>query len=163
MIRARGGAALLCAITVLAAGSASALDLHRYWDDRCAECHGHSATFARQRLSVADGKLIGTSHRTGLDVFLANHHTNAELAPRLIAMLAAQATTAPVYAAKCAGCHETAAQLARQSLMLKGEDVVIKTSGRPVADLLKRHGKLTPAEAAAMVETLKRVVREVGG
>lgn len=150
-------------LSVLAAGSASALDLHRYWDDRCAECHGHSATFARQQLSVVDGKLVGKSHRTGLDAFVANHHTNAELAPQLIAMLAAQTTTAPLYAAKCAGCHETAAQLARESLALKGEDVVIKTSGRPVADLLKRHGKLTPAEAATMVETLKRIVREVGG
>jgi hypothetical protein len=163
MIRALRGAAVVCAITLLAAGSASALDLHRYWDDRCAECHGHSATFARQRLSVVDGKLTGKSHRTGLDAFLANHHTNAELAPQLMAMLAAQATTAPVYAAKCAGCHETAAQLARESLSLKGEEVVLKTSGRPVADLLKRHGKLTPAEAATMVETLKRIVREVGG
>ena len=147
----------------LAVGSASALDLHRYWDDRCAECHGHSAAFARQQLSVVDGKLAGKSHRTGLDTFLANHHTNSELAPQLIAMLAAQVSTVPVYAAKCAGCHETAAQLARDSLALKGEVVVLKTSGRPVADLLKRHGKLTPAEAAAMVETLKRIVREVGG
>jgi len=150
-------------LSVLAAGSASALDLHRYWDDRCAECHGHSATFARQQLSVVDGKLVGKSHRTGLDTFVANHHTNAELAPQLIAMLAAQATTVPLYVAKCAGCHETAAQLARESLALKGEAVVIKTSARPVADLLKRHGKLTPAEAATMVETLKRIVREVGG
>lgn len=73
MIQVRGrSAALACAFMLLAAGSASALDLHRYWDDRCAECHGHSASFARQRLSVVDGKLAATSHRTGLDAFLAS-------------------------------------------------------------------------------------------
>lgn len=156
-------AVIACVLIIGAVHPASGLDLHRYWDDRCAECHGHSAAFARKHLRVVDGKLAGKSHRSGIEGFLANHHANAELAPQLIAMLTAQATTVPVYAAKCAGCHETAAQLARGSLALKGEDVVVKSSGIPVAELLKRHGKLTPPEATEMVETLKRIVREVGG
>lgn len=145
------------------ASSAQPIDLHAYWEDRCSDCHGHAASFARQRLTVENGQLTGRWRDVTFVTFLMNHHANAEIAPRLLAMLTAQATAEPLYAEKCAGCHQSAAALARASLALQDGQLVVTGSGRAVADLLKRHGKLSPAEAQSMVETLKRVLGEVGG
>lgn len=163
MLKAPILACVALAAVAVSAATAQPIDLHAYWDDRCSECHGHSAAFARQRLTIENGQLIGRWREVTFVAFLENHHGHAELAPRLLAMLTAQATTEPLYAEKCAKCHQSAASLARASLAVQDGRLVVKGSGMSVADLLKRHGKLSPAEAASMVETLKRVLGEVGG
>ena len=38
---------LVCALG--AAAAVSGADLHRLWDDRCQQCHGHAGEFARER------------------------------------------------------------------------------------------------------------------
>ena len=63
---------LLCAPTAIAAPGGT--DLHRMWDDRCAECHGHSGDFARKYLSVSGSKLLGLHHRDDLKSFIGNHY-----------------------------------------------------------------------------------------
>lgn len=55
-------------------GAASAIDLHAYWENHCAECHGHAGAFARERLQVHEGRLV-SNHRGGaLERFLSSHH-----------------------------------------------------------------------------------------
>ena len=34
-------------LLVSTAAGARGIDLHALWDDRCADCHGHSAEFSR--------------------------------------------------------------------------------------------------------------------
>ena len=53
---------------------AAGVDLHRMWDDRCFECHGHAAEFARRSLSVSSGELQGRHHIHDLRRFMRNHY-----------------------------------------------------------------------------------------
>ena len=63
----------------------------------------------------------------------------------------------------CAGCHDSAAALARRSLLMQGAILTGKINQRPVADFLRRHGGLAATEVAPMVTTLRRVLAETGG
>ena len=150
---------------VLTLGAASAAttdrDLHDYWDARCASCHGHAGQFARKFLRVENGKLIGTHHRDNLAAFLRNHYLTPDLYEPAMAMLKAQAASAPLFNNKCSGCHDTAAEFARKSLEIKSGVLTGRASGKPVIEYLKKHGKVTPEEAAALVQTLTRVLGEV--
>ena len=136
-------------------------DLHDYWDGRCASCHGHAAQFARKFLRVEDGKLVGTHHKDTLEAFLEHHYLTPDLHQPVVAMLKAQATTVPVFASKCGGCQGTAADFARQSLSIQQRTLVGKKTGKPVADYLKQHGGVSPAEAKSVTEVLQRLVGEV--
>jgi hypothetical protein len=146
-------------LPLLLAGSASAVDLHQFWESRCQDCHGHAGDFARRTLSVNDGVLVGR-HNTDLKRFLAVHEAGTEQAGPLYAMLLAQAQTKPVFQQKCASCHGTAADFARASLLERDGVVVGRDNGRPIADFLKRHGKLTSDEVPVVVESLTRVLKE---
>ena len=148
---------------MLAPGSAVAADrdLHDYWDARCASCHGHAGQFARKFLRVENGKLIGTHHRDNLATFMRNHHLTPDLYEPAMAMLKAQASSPPLFNSKCSGCHDTAAEFARKSLEIKKGVLTGRASGKPVIEYLKKHGKVTPEEAASLVQTLTRVLGEV--
>jgi hypothetical protein len=146
----------------LAAGTANALDLHRFWEDRCLECHGHAGTFAREYLSVEDGKLVGRHHKADLKVFLSQHRMGPEQAEAIHAMLLAQASTAPLFEKKCASCHGTAADFVKSSLVTRDAVVVGRDNQLPIAAFLKKHGKLSTDELPLMLETLARVMTEVG-
>jgi len=141
----------------------SATDLHAYWDTRCRECHGDAAAFARSTLRIESGRLVGRHHTEGLATFLRNHYLADDLVAPVLQMLQAQATTAPLFKEKCAGCHGNAAAFARESLEMRGGVLIGRTSQRPVRDYLQRHGKLDPSQVAPMVATLERVLGEVGG
>lgn len=147
----------------LTGAAAPTRDLHDYWHTRCKECHGDSAEFARSTLGVEGGRLTGVQHRTDMAVFLRNHYLADELLEPVSAMLVAQVTTPPDFKAKCGSCHATAAEFARKSLALRAGVLVGLPSGMPVADKLRGHGGLSADEAATMVNTLKRVLAEVGG
>ncbi len=154
---------LLASVAVVgtAASFAADRDLHAYWDGRCASCHGHAAQFARKFLRVESGRLIGTHHKDGVEAFLAHHYLTAELHAPVVSMLKAQVQSPPVFAAKCAGCHGTAADFARASLRLEKDVLIGKRSGKPVVDYLKTHGGVNANEAATVVESLRRLVTEV--
>lgn len=148
---------------VLACTSASiAVDLHQFWDGRCSECHGHAGAFARSHLTIRDGQLIGR-HNADLKQFLARHESGAAQADGVYTMLLAQVQTKPIFQQKCTGCHDTAAEFARTSLVLRDGVVVGQQNGKPIAEFLKRHGKLAPDEVPEIVESLTRVLGEVGG
>ena len=152
-------------ITLLAAlcvcgSSANAIDLHRLWDDRCVDCHGHAGEFARQHLKVVDGELVGR-HQTDLRRFLGNHYLGSNEAGAVYAMLQAQAGTEAQFAQRCSGCHQRAADFARQSLTFRGEELVGLGTGQSVAAFLRQHRGLTAEEATFFTDLLQRVRREV--
>lgn len=144
-------------------GMAGAVDLHHFWDQRCAECHGHAGPFARRHMKVENGRLVGTHHRDDLATFMGQHQMGPELVAPIQAMLLAQVTTPPVFQQKCASCHGTAADFARASLTVRNGVLTGRENGMPVADFLRRHGRLTEAERPVMVDSLNRVLGEVGG
>jgi mono/diheme cytochrome c family protein len=147
----------------LAAGAPTDQDLHAYWDNRCATCHGHAGAFARRTLRVEQGLLLGKHHEqaTALQLFLNNHYLTPDLVAPVTAMLAAQAATEPLFNQHCAGCHGTAASFARQALGWRDGALTSKKTGRALEATLRTHGGLTPADAAAVATTLERVKREV--
>ena len=153
--------ALLPAAPALA--SPSGVDLHAYWDSSCKDCHGHAGDFARRTLATADGSLQGRHHRTGLSQFLKQHYLADSLVVPVTEMLIAQVSASPVFSSRCAGCHGTAAEFARRSLVVKEGVLTGRRSDRPVVGYLESHGGLAPAERPVMIDTLERVLREVGG
>ena len=72
-------------------------------------------------------------------------------------------TAKKIYFERCAGCHGTAAEFARRSLVVKEGVLTGRRSDRPVVGYLESHGGLAPAERPVMIDTLERVLREVGG
>jgi bacterioferritin-associated ferredoxin len=152
---------LTVASLVVAALPARAVDLHAYWDQRCGTCHGHAAQFARQFLTVKDGKLQGRHHVDDLVRFLPNHYLPADMVAPVTAMLLAQVTTEPRFKAQCGRCHETAAALARKSLALRNGILVNRKTGKPTSEFLNGHARLDLADVPFFVDVLTRVTREV--
>jgi hypothetical protein len=159
----RPAAAMLVLLALAASSpdSRAQVDLHAYWDQRCKDCHGHAADFARRTLKLENGRLLGAHHRENLDVFLRNHYLNDELVKPVMAMLAAQLTTTPLFREHCVRCHGNASQFARQSLALREGVLVGLPSGRKVADTLASHGGASAADVPLLVENLRRMREEV--
>lgn len=141
---------------------AQTADLHAFWDSRCANCHRHAGEFSRNHFKLKDGRLVGRNPARDICAYLIGHGAGETRAAPVCAMLTAQAETPSLFKNNCASCHETAADLARTGLVqsdggaLKGKD-----NGRDIAEFLTTHGKLEAGEVAIVVETLKRVYREV--
>ena len=150
------------AVLSLWMGPAWSTDLHRLWDDRCAECHGHAAEFARQRLKLADGRLVGSRATRDLEVFLGNHYLAADETAAVYAMLVAQVESEPRFQKSCSGCHQSAAQFARQSLVVRNGVLTGRKTGQPVDVFLQQHRNLTAADAEFFQTLLDRVATEVG-
>ena len=144
------------AVTATAAG----LDLPWLWDDRCAECHGHSGDFAR-RLVRVDGELR-VRHPVGdMREFLRHHYPVGREVDALYQMLKAQAATLPRFKTECAPCHGSAAALARARLVVHGGEVVSAVDGTAVAPLLRRHFGIAAGDVPFFSAQLERVAREV--
>lgn len=157
----------LCAALCLLAGPAPAwpagVDLHAYWDSRCASCHGDAGDFARRTLRVEGGQLLGRHQGARLERFLRQHYAADALVPRLMAMLEAQVESEPLFREQCRRCHGPASAFARQSLLWRDGMLIGREGGRPVQQTLRRHGGLDADAAARMLRTLVRVLDEVGG
>jgi hypothetical protein len=145
---------------LMAASAASALDLHAFWDQRCRECHGHAAAFARQFLTVSEGELRGRHPAGDLRLFLRHHGVPPADVEAVYAMLLAQASSEPEFAPRCSGCHGTAAAFARSALAFR-DNRLVGREGRPVEEFLPGHMGLTAEEAARFSTLLTRVEREV--
>ncbi len=144
-------------------GTAYCADLHRLWDDRCIECHGHAAEFARQHLTIAgNGRLQGSRPTRDMKLFLRNHFLSLQEVDAVYAMLLAQAAASPKFKETCAGCHQSAAEFVRDSLFLRSGVLYGRKSGQPVAAFLQHHRDLSAADAAFFAAVLTRVAGEVG-
>ena len=81
------------------------------------------------------------------------------LAP--LAALIGDPARANMLGALMSGLALTASELARTSLIEVDGIIVGKTSKRPIAQFLLRHGRLEAAEIPIVIESLKRVLAEV--
>lgn len=149
------------AAALLSAAAAQALDLHRLWEDRCGECHGHAGDFARTHLSVAGDRLQGHRPERDLRLFLGNHYLADSEVEAVYAMLLAQAAGQGRFKARCGGCHAAAADLVRDRLVLRDGVLTGRDSGRPVGDFMTRHGGLGADEVPFFVDLLTRIHDEI--
>lgn len=161
MLRLSAAGALALCLTALQ-HTAHAIDLHAFWDNRCAECHSHAADFARTHLRRDGDRLSGSRPTRDLLGFLGTHESGGEHAGAIYRMLLAQVTTPPLFQQKCAGCHGTAASYARAALVLDNGIARTRDDRRAVVDVLARHGKVTPEEARTIADSLARVLTEIG-
>ena len=155
------GIVLLGACALFAAASARAVDLHRLWDNRCGECHGHSGEFARKYLQVDGGALQGRHHKFNLRQFLDSHYPPPRQVDALYQMLMAQAATPPRFAELCAECHVSAADFMRQSLFLEQGVLTIRRNGQPVLTFMQSHRDLGEDDRRFFMRQLVRVAHEV--
>lgn len=146
----------------LAVAAADGIDLHAYWDSRCAACHGDAGDFARRTLTVADGRLQGRHHRDDLERFLRQHHTADELVQPVLDMLRAQHESLPLFRERCTRCHGRASDFVRGELAWREGLLVSRAAAQPVAPLLQRHGGLADDERLPLLRSLERIAGEVG-
>jgi len=148
-------------LAIPAAVQASGIDLHWLWHDRCAVCHGHSGDFARKFLSVSSGELQGWHHVHDLRHFLHTHYLAGHEVDEVYNMLLAQANTPPRFQDECTGCHDSAAELVRDSLELRDGVLYSRNTGHPVRRFLEHHQALNPDDVAFFINALTRVAHEV--
>jgi len=142
---------------------AAATDLHWLWDDRCAECHGHSADFARGFLSITDNRLVGRHQLRDLRLFLGNHYTPKRNVDAIYDMLQAQLQTAPRYREECSACHDTAAEFMREAMLLQSGVLLSRATRQPIDELMQSHRRLDPQSIEFFLRLLRRVANEVYG
>jgi len=140
---------------------AAATDLHWLWDDRCAECHGHSAEFARKYLTADKNQLQGRHHVQDLQLFLGNHYTPQRDVDAVYDMLLAQVKTAPRYRDECSTCHGGAAAFIRVAIALHEGTLLSRATNRPIVEFMQSHRGLGPDDIEFFVELLNRVAAEV--
>jgi mono/diheme cytochrome c family protein len=157
----KAGALWLIATLATPAFAGAGMDLHKLWDDRCFECHGHAGDFARKYLSVTGGELQGRHHVDDLRRFLGNHYLGNHEVDAVYDMLLAQASRQARFKNECSGCHGVAATFVRNSLDLYEGVVYGRDSSLPIRMFLAYHRGLSPADVDFYVELLTRVAREI--
>lgn len=155
------GAVLITLLLPVSKGLASGIDLHWLWDNQCAECHGHSAEFARKFLKVTNGQLQGSHHVQGLRNFMRSHYTSNNEVDAVYEMLLAQALTEPRFKQECSNCHGSAASFVRQSVVLQSEDLLSRKSRQPIRKFLQQHRQLDTNDVNFFMSLLYRLAREV--
>ena len=153
---------LLCSFSNISLGATEQVDLHALWDDRCAECHGHSAEFARRFLQISDGRLQGRHHVDNLQLFISRHYSTPAQAAAIYAMLQAQVATPPLFRQHCSRCHDSAASLVRNTAILRDGVLFSRHSGQPMQQFLSNHRNLTAEEIDFYHRLLTRVAAETG-
>ena len=156
-----GRICLMAAMLVVPVRDSVSTDLHRMWDDRCFECHGHSAEFARRSLSVSGNQLQGRHHVDDLRLFLSNHYLAVSETDAVYEMLLAQASGFARFKDDCRKCHKTAADFARRSLEFRDGVLYGRESGQPVRKFLGHHRGLSRDDAEFFEGVLTRVGNEV--
>jgi hypothetical protein len=149
------------AVLVTPAVGATGIDLHRLWDDRCFECHGHAGEFARRTLSVSSGELQGRHHVHDLRRFMYNHYLAGSEVDAVYSMLLAQASKQARFKEECSNCHDTAATFVRRSLELRDGVLYSRKLGLPVPRFLEHHRELDTDDIGFYTELLTRVAHEV--
>ena len=153
----------ICLVTILMSPMAGAagIDLHWLWDDRCAECHGHSGNFSRMFLNDSNGELQGRHHVNDLRQFMQNHYLIDSEVDAVYNMLLAQTGSDARFKKACSSCHISAVNLVRNSLVLRESQLFGRESGRPVHLFLNNHMGLSPDDVNFFTNLLRRVANEV--
>jgi len=152
---------LIATLMLVTNFSTAGTDLHWLWDNRCAECHGHSADFSRQFLQISDGQLQGAHPTRDLKLFLRNHYSPDREVDAIYSMLLAQVTTAPRFKAECSNCHDSASQFIRNSIVLQHGELISRESGVSVREFMQTHRRLKQDDIEFFMNLLARVADEV--
>ncbi len=136
-------------------------DLHKLWDSKCVTCHGHSAKFSREFLKIVDGQLQGRLFKNDFRLFLHNHYLAGKELDSIYSMLLAQASIVPRFKQECSGCHQSAAEFVRKSLILKNGVLHSNKLEISVSDYLISHRGLKAEDVEFFVKQLTRVANEV--
>lgn len=136
-------------------------DLHKLWDSNCVICHGHSAEFSREFLTVSDGQLKGRLFSNDLRLFLHNHYLAGKEVDSVYAMLLAEASTVPRFQKECSRCHQSAAEFVREALILKDGLLFSDQLEISVSNFLTTHRRLNAEDIEFFMEQLTRIANEV--
>jgi mono/diheme cytochrome c family protein len=139
------------------AAAAGSSDPHALFEQQCGACHGHAGQLARDALVVVGGQLRTRSSNLELGQFLRRHSRSLseEGAAVLQDMFLRQIEFGGLFQERCRICHDRASQLARKELIIEGDRLRGRYSGRDIREFLLGHGRLTPEEA----ETVDRMLR----
>ncbi len=154
-------AVLMAALLLTAKAGATGIDLHWLWDDRCAECHGHSAEFARKFLQVTNDRLEGRHPVRDFRLFLRNHYLSASEVDAVYEMLLAQVRTAPRFKHECSNCHGQASTFVRRTMLLQKGVLLSRGSKQSIRQFMDGHRGLSPDDVEFFVNLLTRVAGEV--
>ena len=161
-LRLRALRLVICLLLLMpAAAGARGIDLHALWDDRCAECHGHSGEFSRKYLKITGGLLQGRHHVLDLRAFLEHHYPPAGQVEAIYQMLLAQTYTPPRFSEECGGCHGRASDFLRQSIVLKNGELTLEKSGTAVLQFLQNHQQLSRDDIEFYMGLFTRLAYEI--
>jgi cytochrome c5 len=156
-------AALTLAFAVLSiasgATSAQTLDPHVLYEERCAGCHApHAGEFVPDNLARRGDQIVGRDSGKELRPFLAGGHGRLEPleVDVMVAHLAAILEAGGLFREQCLICHDRAVVLARRELVLRGNRLVGRYSGRDIPVFLENHGRLNDSEIAIVLRMLER-------
>lgn len=155
-------AAVLIGVLLLTTrAGATGMDLHWLWDNRCAECHGHSAEFARKFLQVKNDRLQGRHHDENFRLFLRNHYVSTNEVDAVYEMLLAQVRTEPRFKRECGNCHGQASTFVRRAMLLQNGVLISRESRQPIRRFMADHRGLQADDIEFFVNLLTRVAGEV--
>ncbi len=160
----KSGIALILTIVALMLphpGWSRGIDLHALWDDRCAECHGHSGEFARKYLQITGGLLQGRHHVLDLHRFLQHHYPPDGQVDAIYQMLLAQTSAPPRFSEECSTCHRTAGEFLRASIDLNDGELIIRKSGASVRQFMQNHRNLTHDDIRFYMALFTRLSGEI--
>ena len=119
-------------------------------------CHEHAGDFAREKLTIEAGDVVGRQSGKPVLTTLASHFdrlSEAEAGP-IVDMFRRQILSDELYQAKCRFCHDPAKNLAPQTLILQDGQFIGRYSERFIEDLLGYHGRLQGDEQKMVLDML---------
>ena len=134
-------------------------DYHSRFHALCGGCHAHSGPFARGRLAIVDGQLVGRATGRPVERFLRRHPgglSTAEIA-LFRDVMQRQVEAGSLFQDKCAICHGRAVELAAANLGISEGELRIRYNGETVRDFLTDHGRLDDRE----IEIVHRALYEI--
>ncbi len=132
------------------------IDPHALFEEKCGRCHEHAGIFAREKLTIENGEVVGL--RSGKPVLktLTSHFgklSDAE-AELIVDMFRRQILSGGLYQGKCRLCHEPAKDFARQTLIMRHGQLTGRYSGQSIKEFLSYHGRLEGDELALVLDML---------
>ena len=134
---------------------------HSRFEALCGRCHGHSGPFARDRLAIVDGQLVGRATGRRVEGFLRRHPGGLSAADIALFrdVMRRQVEAGGVFQDRCAICHGQAVELAAANLAIFESELRIRYSGEAVRDYLTGHGRLDDREIEIVHQALYEITK----
>jgi hypothetical protein len=132
------------------------IDPHKLFEEKCGRCHEHAGTFAREKLTLENGEVLGLRSGKSVRKMLAGHYgelSNLEV-DLILDMFRRQIESGGLFERKCRFCHNPASDFARRTLILRNGQLFGRYSGQSVEDLLTYHGRLEVDEGLLILDML---------